>query len=86
MSKMIYVVDDEMDIRAIVRSYLEKEGYTVNEYENGEDYFGFQHLRQIRDFYNSIESDTEPFISGEEALKMHALIMKIYEMGRAGMR
>ena len=37
MSKMIYVVDDEMDIRAIVRSYLEKEGYTVNEYENGED-------------------------------------------------
>lgn len=37
MSKMIYVVDDEMDIRAIVRSYLEKEGFTVNEYENGED-------------------------------------------------
>jgi DNA-binding response OmpR family regulator len=37
MPKMIYVVDDEKDIREIVRSYLEKEGYAVNEYENGED-------------------------------------------------
>ena len=37
MPKMIYVVDDEKDIREIVRSYLEKEGYVVNEYENGED-------------------------------------------------
>ena len=37
MTKTIYVVDDEKDIREIVRSYLEKEGYAVNEYENGED-------------------------------------------------
>ncbi|MBQ6052723.1 MAG: response regulator transcription factor [Clostridia bacterium] len=37
MPKTIYVVDDEKDIREIVRSYLEKEGYAVNEYENGED-------------------------------------------------
>ena len=51
------------------------------EYENGEDYFGFQHLRQIRDFYNSIESDTEPFISGEEALKIQRIICEIYKEG-----
>lgn len=37
MSKLIYVVDDEKDIREIIRSYLEKEGFAVNEYENGED-------------------------------------------------
>ena len=37
MPKSIYVVDDEKNIREIVRSYLEKEGYTVTEFENGED-------------------------------------------------
>lgn len=37
MSKSIFVVDDEQNIREIVRSYLEKEGYTVTEFENGED-------------------------------------------------
>ena len=37
MQKMIYVVDDEADIRKIIRSYLEKAGYTVCEFENGED-------------------------------------------------
>ncbi len=36
MSKLIYVVDDEMNIRQIVRSYLEKEGYNVEEFETGE--------------------------------------------------
>lgn len=37
MPKTIYVVDDEKNIRQIIRSYLEKEGYTVSEFENGED-------------------------------------------------
>jgi DNA-binding response OmpR family regulator len=37
MPKTIYVVDDEKNIRQIIRSYLEKEGYTVAEFENGED-------------------------------------------------
>lgn len=35
--KKIYVVDDEKDIREIVRSYLEKEGFLVDEFENGEE-------------------------------------------------
>lgn len=35
--KTIYVVDDEKNIRQIIRSYLEKEGYEVSEFENGED-------------------------------------------------
>jgi len=37
VNKKIFVVDDEKNIRDIVRSYLEKEGYTVSEFENGED-------------------------------------------------
>ena len=37
MAKLIYVVDDEESIRQIVRSYLEKEGDTVEEFANGED-------------------------------------------------
>ncbi len=36
MAKKIFVVDDEKNIRDIVRSYLEKEGYTVSVFENGE--------------------------------------------------
>jgi DNA-binding response OmpR family regulator len=36
MSKVIYVVDDEKNIREIIRSYLEKESYNVMEFEDGE--------------------------------------------------
>lgn len=37
MPKHIFVVDDEANIREIIRSYLEKEGYKVSEFETGED-------------------------------------------------
>lgn len=37
MSKRIFVVDDEKNIRTIVSSYLQKEGYTTEEFETGED-------------------------------------------------
>ena len=36
MAKKIFVVDDEKNIRDIVRSYLEKEGFNVLVFENGE--------------------------------------------------
>ena len=51
-------------------------------YENGKDYWGFQHIRQIADFYDAVENDREPFISGKEALKIQKLICDIYEKGR----
>lgn len=50
-------------------------------YENGKDYWGFQHIRQIADFYNAVEKDIEPTISGREALKIQKLICDIYEKG-----
>ena len=50
-------------------------------YEDGKDYWGFQHIRQIADFYDAVEQDREPFISGKEALKIQKLICDIYEQG-----
>ena len=52
-------------------------------YEGGKDYWGFQHIRQIADFYKAVENNEEPFISGEEALKIQKLICEIYDKGTA---
>ncbi len=51
------------------------------EYENGKDYWGFQHIRQIRQFYNACLGKEPLEIDGEEALKTHRLIMEIYRVG-----
>lgn len=55
------------------------------EYEGGKDYWGFQHAKQIKQFYRACLGEGLE-ISGEEALKTHRLIMEIYKMGKAGMR
>ncbi len=47
-------------------------------YEGGKDYWGFQHIREIADFYEAVENDREPTISGREALKIQKLICEIY--------
>ncbi len=52
--------------------------------EGGKDYWGFQHVRQISQFYNSVLGKEKLEISGEVALKTHKLIMEIYDKG--GMR
>lgn len=36
MSKLIYVADDEKNIRELIKSFLEEEGYTVESFENGD--------------------------------------------------
>ena len=35
MSKLIYVVDDEPNIRTMMQLFLENEGYTVKTFEDG---------------------------------------------------
>ena len=52
------------------------------EYEGGKDYWGFQHARQIEQFCKACLGEETLDISGEEALKTHRLIMKIYELGK----
>ena len=56
----------------------------TQEYEGGKDYWGFQHIRQISQFYKACLGEEPLEISGEEALKTHKLVMDIYEKG--GMR
>lgn len=53
-------------------------------YEGGKDYWGFQHIREIADFYNAVEQGIEPTISGKEALKIQKLICAIYESAKSG--
>ncbi len=53
----------------------------VQEYEGGKDYWGFQHIRQIHQFYQACLGIEALEISGEEALKTHRLIMEIYDKG-----
>jgi len=36
MSKLIYLAEDEANIRIPIKAFLEKEGYTVNAFENGD--------------------------------------------------
>ena len=53
----------------------------VVEYEGGKDYWGFQHGRQIEQFYKACLGEEPLDISGEVALKTHKLIMEIYDKG-----
>ena len=51
-------------------------------YEGGKDYWGFQHKKQIEQFYRAC-LNLEPLkMSGEEALKTHKLICDIYGAGK----
>ncbi len=36
MSKLIYIADDEENIRSVVKLFLKNEGYEVRDFENGD--------------------------------------------------
>ncbi len=55
------------------------------EYDGGKDYWGFQHIRQIEQFYKACLGKEELEISGKEALKTHKLIMALYDQGKKTM-
>lgn len=48
----------------------------------GMEYWGIHHIRQIKQFYDALLGREPLEITGEEALKTHALVMKMYEIGR----
>ena len=48
----------------------------------GMTYWGFQHIRQIEQFYKAVRGEEPLEISGEEALKTHKLIMMLYDDGK----
>lgn len=53
-------------------------------YEGGKDYWGFQHIKQISQFYNAVLGLEPLEISGREALKIQKLICAVYESGKSG--
>ncbi len=53
-------------------------------YEGGKEYWGFRHIRQISDFYDAVENNRQPEISGKEALKIQKLICAVYKSGKTG--
>ncbi len=55
------------------------------EYEGGKNYWGFQHERQIAQFYKAVRGEEELDISGKEALKTHKLICDLYAIGKKRM-
>ena len=50
--------------------------------DGGKDYWGFQHVRQIEQFYNACVGKEELDISAREALKTHKLVCEIYNQGK----
>ena len=55
------------------------------EYEGGKNYWGFQHERQIRQYYNALHGLEPLDISGREALNTHKLICELYKIGKRSM-
>ena len=60
-------------------------GNDFKDYNGGKAYWGIQHIRQIKQFYDALMGREPLDISGEEALKTHRLVMKIYEIGKTKM-
>jgi predicted dehydrogenase len=51
------------------------------QYPKGKVYWGVQHIRQMEQFYKACLGLEPLEIDGEEALKTHRLIMKMYDVG-----
>ncbi len=58
----------------------------TEEYEGGKDYWGFQHIRQIKEFYRACLGIEQLKMSGREALKTQKLICEIYRKGKESMK
>ena len=53
---------------------------------DGKDYWGNNHIKEIESFYNAISAKAPFELSGENALKTHKLIMKLYKIGKESMK
>jgi len=67
------------DGRTIIADNNPNETYP---FVDGKTYWGVSHLKQIKNFYKSIEKGIEPEISGAEALKTQEMICSIYDSGK----
>jgi predicted dehydrogenase len=51
-------------------------------YGNVKSYWGVSHVKQINEFYQSIQKDQKPIIDGEEALATQKIVNAIYDSGK----
>jgi predicted dehydrogenase len=45
-------------------------------------YWGVTHIKQIKNFYASLEAGTVPDVTAEEAFKSHEMIMAVYKSAK----
>lgn len=80
--KVIFTYDDAyIDYNDGTHEEAHKETVVEDYNGGGKDYWGSNHIKQIRQFYRSCLGLEELEISGEVALKMHRLICDIYDAG-----
>lgn len=79
--------------RASIKFYNGKELVAQNDpnetfdYGDGvKGYWGVNHVKQISNFYGSIEKGLTPDVSGDEAIKTQKMVCAIYESGKTGKR
>lgn len=60
----------------------EEAHHNAESVDGAKDYWGNWHIRQIEQFYKAYEGKEPLEISGEEALKTHALVCEIYKKGK----
>ncbi|AJS59386.1 Gfo/Idh/MocA family protein [Paenibacillus sp. IHBB 10380] len=49
-------------------------------------YWGVSHMKQIREYYDTLETGKTPYIDGKEALKTQEMIAGIYQSGKENRR
>ncbi|PKM93945.1 MAG: gfo/Idh/MocA family oxidoreductase [Firmicutes bacterium HGW-Firmicutes-1] len=52
------------------------------DYGNVKSYWGVSHVKQINNYYDSLEKGIKPYIAAEDAYKTQKLICTIYESGK----
>jgi UDP-N-acetyl-2-amino-2-deoxyglucuronate dehydrogenase len=52
------------------------------DYGNFKTYWGVSHIKQIRQFYESLAKGVEPEINGEDAFKTQEMICAVYQSGK----
>lgn len=83
--KVVFGYDDAYIYYSDGRTEEAHQSDDVKEVKGGKDYWGFQHVRQIEQFYKALHNIEPLEITGREALKTHDLVCEIYNQGKRSM-
>jgi len=71
------------DGRALIAERNPDENF---DYGNVKSYWGVNHIKQIKNFYESMRNGTQPFITIESAYQTQEMVCAIYQSGKEGGR